>query len=94
MYNHTTSAWSILNNMPPVNRIGHSCEQMPNNPDKFMVVGGTADKQGSTIYDAVSDTWSPAARTITPRVYARLELVSISSTFYFKRTHPKSAKRH
>ena len=36
MYNHTTKAWSILNNMPPINRVGHSCEQMPNNPDKFM----------------------------------------------------------
>ena len=75
MYNHTTKAWSILNNMPPINRVGHSCEQMPNNPDKFMAVGGTTEKQSATIYDAASDTWASAASTITPRVYARLELI-------------------
>ena len=75
LYNITSNTWKSLNTMPPIPRAGHACSPMPNNPDKFMIVGGKSDKHHVAIYDARTDYWSTAAKTNTARFYARLVLL-------------------
>jgi N-acetylneuraminic acid mutarotase len=72
MFNLTTNSWKALNTMPPITRYAHACSKMPNDPNKFMIVGGQTEKRHVAIYDASIDYWSTAARTTYARFHSNL----------------------
>ena len=64
MYNITSDSWKTLRANPLGERMGHSCIQMPNSKDKYLVVGKTShDHRDSAIYDASTDSWRRVADT-------------------------------
>jgi len=76
LYNITANSWSTLAQMPPIPRVGHACAQLPSsNPNRFLILGGEAERQHAAIYDAGTDYWTTAAKSTSGRAYSNLSVL-------------------
>ena len=71
LYNITTDTWKTLGTNPLGERGGHSCIQMPQSKDKYLIVGkSTYGEKDAAIYDANTNTWKKIADTNNARLFS------------------------